>query len=462
MKKSHLFTLFPLILFTITALVYAFDYLFGGISDLALFIFRWIGLTGLFIYGIGKKNLTVWIFIALAVGAFIGYDFPTVGENMKVLSKIFLKLIKTIIAPLIFATLVHGIAGHSDLKQVGRMGWKSIVYFEIITTVALFLGLVAINLTKAGEGVKYVKVNDVIEKKTAQTWEDHILDIFPENIAKSVAEAQVLQIVIFSFIFGIALIMISEKKRTLLVDFTDSLADTMFKFTNIVMYVAPFGVLGAMADTVSGMGLDVLIPLLKLLLTLYAALIVFILIVFIPIAFFIGMPMKRFFYELKDVAYLSFSTASSEAALPKAMTAMERLGVPRKIVSFVLPTGYTFNLDGTTLYLSLASVFVAQAAGIHLSLYQQLIMVLVLIVTSKGVAGVPRASLVILSGTAASFGLPEWPILMILGIDQLMDMARTTVNVLGNCLASAVIAKWEGEFDPKGALENYTKGENLE
>lgn len=173
------------------------------------------------------------------------------------------------------------------------------------------------------------------------------------------------------------------------------------------------------------------------------------------------MPMKRFFYELKDVAYLSFSTASSEAALPKAMTAMERLGVPRKIVSFVLPTGYTFNLDGTTLYLSLASVFVAQAAGIHLSLYQQLIMVLVLIVTSKGVAGVPRASLVILSGTAASFGLPEWPILMILGIDQLMDMARTTVNVLGNCLASAVIAKWEGEFDPKGALENYTKGENL-
>ncbi|MGM5631470.1 cation:dicarboxylase symporter family transporter [Apibacter raozihei] len=463
MKKSHLFTLFPILLFTLTAIIYAIDYLFGGISSNVLFISRWACVAGLIIYGFGKKSLTAWIFIALVMGACLGYDFPYLGKNLQVLSKVFLKLIKTIIAPLIFATLVHGIAGHSDLKQVGRMGWKSLLYFEVVTTIALFLGLAAINITKAGVGTKQIAShNGELPQVATQSWEDIILHIFPENIAKSVAEGQVLQIVIFSIIFGIALIMVSEKKRTLLVNFTDSLADTMFKFTNIIMYFAPLGVLGAMAHTVAEMGLDAFLPLLKLLMTLYAALIVFILLIFIPIALLIGMPMKRFFSEIGEVASIAFSTASSEAALPKAMTAMERLGVPRKIVAFVMPTGYTFNLDGTTLYLSLASVFVAQAAGIHMSFSHQLIMVLVLIVTSKGVAGVPRASLVILMGTASSFGLPEWPILMILGIDQLMDMARTTVNVVGNCLASAVVAKWEGEFDPKGALENYTKGENLE
>ncbi|WP_260391062.1 dicarboxylate/amino acid:cation symporter [Apibacter muscae] len=437
------------------AMIYSYYIFFGGLSESLLFYCRWIAVVALLVYGINKKNLTTWIFVSLILGACIGFDFPTLGKNLEILSQIFLKLIKTLIAPLIFATLVHGIAGHSDLKQVGRMGWKSLVYFELVTTIALFIGLAAINLTQAGVGTKHVETGHTQLPQVAhQTWQDIVLHIFPENFAKSIAEGQVLQIVVFSIIFGIGLIMVEEKKRAFMVNFTDSLAETMFKFTNVVMYFAPLGVLGSIAYTVAHMGLDALLPLLKLLLTLYGALIVFVLLVFIPIALLIKMPMKRFFREIGEVASIAFSTASSEAALPKAMEAMEKLGVPRKIIAFVMPTGYTFNLDGTTLYLSLASVFVAQAAGMHMTFEHQILMVLILIVTSKGVAGVPRASLVILMGTAASFGLPEWPILMILGIDTLMDMARTTVNVIGNCLASAVVAKWEGEFDPYGETQN--------
>ncbi len=463
MKKSNYFILFPILIITLTALIYGFDFIFGGISHIVLLTLRWLCIAALFLYGIKKKNLTTWIFISLITGACIGHDFPEVGAGLQILSKIFLKLIKTIIAPLIFATLVHGIAGHSDMKQVGRMGWKSLVYFEVVTTIALFIGLAAINLTQAGVGIKHPpNQHESLPNVPPQTWQDVILHIFPENIAKSIAEGQVLQIVVFSIVFGIALLMVPENKRRFMVNFTDSLAETMFKFTNIIMYFAPFGVGGAMAYTVSHMGLGVLVNLFQLLLTLYGALIVFMLVVFLPIALIIKLPIRKFVKGVGEAVSIAFATTSSEAALPKAMEAMERLGVPRKIVAFVMPTGYTFNLDGTTLYLSLASVFIAQAAGIHMSFTHQLIMVFTLMITSKGVAGIPRASLVIIMGTASSFGLPAWPIFIVLGIDELMDMARTSVNVIGNCLASAVVAKWEGEFDPEGAEQRLLAEQNTE
>lgn len=450
--KSKIITYTILIAITVSALLYAFDFLIGGISDQVLFFFRWLAIAGLVLYGFKKRTLTAWILISLVIGASIGHDWPGVGIELQVASRVFLKLIKTIVAPLIFATLVYGIAGHSDIKQVGRMGWKSLLYFEVVTTIALFIGLAAINISKAGEGIiPPTSQNEELPVVKSQTWQEVILHIFPENIAKSVGDGEVLQVVVFSVIFGLGLIMVPEKKRKPMVDFTESLSETMFKFTNIVMYMAPLGVGAAMAYTVGHMGLGVLINLFQLLATLYVALIAFLLLVLLPIALFVGVPIKKFIAEIGEPVSIAFATTSSEAALPRAMEAMERVGVPRKIVAFVMPTGYSFNLDGTTLYLSLASVFVAQAAGIDFPLSQQLIMVFTLMVTSKGVAGIPRASLVILMGTAASFGLPVWPIFIILGIDELMDMARTSVNVIGNCLAAAVIAKWENEFDPQGA-----------
>jgi len=394
-----------------------------------------------------KKSLTHWIFFFMFVGGEIGYNFPEFAIGLKVLSTAFLKLIKTIVAPLLFGTLVVGIAGHSNIKQVGRMGWKSLVYFEIVTTLALFVGLAAINLTKAGKGIVLnVKESADILPAAKQTGSDIFLHIFPENIAKSVAEGQILQVVFFSILFGIALAMIEEKKRKPMLDFAESLSETMFKFTNIIMYLAPIGVGAATAYTVGSMGLGILLNLLKLLLTLYGALIAFVVLILVPIGLIIKLPFKKFIAAISKPVTIAFATTSSEAALPSAMEAMEKIGVPRKIVAFVMPTGYSFNLDGTTLYLSLASVFVAQAAGVELSISQQLIMVFTLMLTSKGVAGVPRASLVILLGTVASFNLPAEPVFAILGIDALMDMARTAVNVVGNCLASVVVAKWEGEF----------------
>jgi len=389
----------------------------------------------------------------MVIGVEIGLDFPAFATNLKVLSNIFLRLVKTIIAPILFSTLVVGIAGHSDLKQVGRMGWKSIVYFEVVTTIALFIGLVAINITHAGVGIHIPEgFHEELPHTAPQTWQDVILHIFPENIIKSMYNGDVLPIVVFSVIFGIALAMLSEQKRKPMLSFSESLAETMFKFTNIIMHFAPFGVGGAIAVTVGHLGVDILYSLIKLLLTLYASLIVFVGVILFGIAYFLRIPIRQFIKAVSEPVSIAFATTSSESALPIAMENMEKFGVPRKIVSFVLPTGYTFNLDGTTLYLSLASVFVAQAAGIHMPFSTQLIMGLTLMLTSKGVAGVPRASLVILIGTAASFGLPLWPIMAILGIDELMDMARTSVNVIGNTLASCVIARWEGEFDHEKAL----------
>ena len=420
------------------------------IPEHIVLIFRLITLGSFILYAIFNRSLTTWILVSMLIGGMIGYDFPEVGQNLRVLSQVFLKLIKTIIAPILFSTLVVGIAGHSDIKQVGRMGWKSIVYFEIVTTIALFIGLVAINISKAGIGIEIpAAMHETLPEVPKQGWQDIILHIFPENIAKSIYHAEVLPIVVFSVIFGISLALLNEKKKKPMLDFCDSLAETMFKFTNIIMYFAPIGVGAAIAYTVGHMGIGILVNLIQLLLTLYAALFIFVFAVFLPVALIAKVPIKWFLKAVTEPMTIAFATTSSESALPKAMQAMERLGVPRRIVAFVIPTGYSFNLDGTTLYLALASVFVAQAAGIDLTWGQQLLMVFTLMLTSKGVAGVPRASLVILLATAAQFHLPTWPILIILGIDELMDMARTSINVMGNCLASCVVARWEGEFDPK-------------
>lgn len=442
------FLLAFLLLAGVASVLWAIAHYAGApISLQLLLVVRWIAVLAFCGYAYSRRSLTVWIAAGILVGAEIGHDWPQVAASLQVLSIIFLRLIKTIIAPLIFSTLVVGIAGHSNLKQVGRMGVKALIYFELVTTIALFIGLGAINLSKAGVGVTPpASAATQTIQANRQTGSEVIQHVFPENIAKSVAEGQVLQVVVFSIIFGIALATVVEEKRRPMLQFCESLSETMFKFTNIVMLFAPIGVAGAIAYTVGTMGFGVIVNLLTLVATLYAALVVFVLCVFLPVALIARLPLKRFLQSVAEPASIAFATASSEAALPRAMEAMEAFGVPRQMVAFVMPTGYSFNLDGSTLYLSLASIFVAQAAGIHLSFAQQLLMVFTLILTSKGVAGVPRATLVILLGTVDSFHLPSWPIFIILGVDQLMDMARTTINVIGNCLATAVIARWEGEF----------------
>jgi len=409
---------------------------------------RWLPILFYFLYACKKKKLTTWIFVSMLAGVEFGYDFPIVAKELNIVSQIFIHLVKTIIAPLLFGTLVTGIAGHANLKQVGRMGWKSLVYFEIVSTIALFIGLAAINISGAGLGVTVPEAMSQgnLPEVQAQSWRDIVLHVFPENIAKSIAEGQVLQIVVFSILFGIALAMVKEQYRLPMLRFTDSLTAVMFKFTNMIMLFAPFAVFAAIAYSVGHMGLGVLFNLFELLGTLYIALIVFLLGVLLPILLVLRIPVKRFIRAVAEPVTIAFATTSSESALPLAMENMELFGVPRKIVSFVIPTGYSFNLDGTTLYLAMASLFVAHMAGIRLSFETQIIMMVTLMLTSKGVAGVPRASLVILLGTATSFGLPTWPIFIILGIDELMDMARTATNVIGNCLATVVIAKWEGEF----------------
>ncbi len=444
-----------LVAFTIVALLH-FLHLNNWVQfpDLLLQVIRWIFVGTLVIFAWYKKSLTTWILVAMAIGVLIGLDFPAFSQNLKFLSSIFLRLVKTIVAPLLFATLVVGIASHANLKQVGRMGWKSLLYFEVVTTIALVIGLVFINITKAGVGIEVPEeLLKELPAVTVKTWQDHIIDIFPENIIKSIYEGNVLPIVVFSVIFGIAMALLNEKKKKPLLEFSESMAETMFKFTNIIMYFAPFGVGAAIAVTVGHLGIDILKNLFLLLITLYIALITFLLVVLLPVALFVAkIPIKKFIQAIKEPVSIAFATTSSDSALPKALENMERFGVPRKIVSFVIPTGYTFNLDGTTLYLSLASIFVAQAAGMDLSFGHQMLIGLSLMLTSKGVAAVPRASLVILIATASTFNFPLWPIMAIYGIDELMDMARTSVNVIGNTLASCVIARWEGEFDDKKAL----------
>jgi len=411
---------------------------------------RWALVAGLALWAFGRRSLTAWILVSMVVGVVIGHDWPATAVAMRPLSLIFIRMIKTIVAPLLFATLVVGIAGHPNLRHVGRMGVKALVYFEVVTTVALFIGLVAINLTRAGVGVQPpegLQPADVAAVK--QTVGDILVHAFPENVAKSVAEGQVLQIVVFSVLFAVAMALLSEERRRPMLAVAESLAAIMFKFTNIVMLFAPIGVGAAIAYTVGHMGLGILVNLAKALATFYLALLAFLLFVLLPIALLARVPVRRFVKAIAEPVSIAFATTSSEAALPLAMQRMEEFGVPRQTVAFVMPTGYSFNLDGSTLYLSLGSVFVAQAAGIPLSFAQQMVIVFTLMIASKGVAGVPRATLVILMGMAPSFGLPEWPILALYGIDELMDMARTSVNVIGNCLATVVVARWEGEYPPR-------------
>src|SRR5277367_4257754 len=390
---------------------------------------RWIALAVIAAGGSRKPSLTYWIFFAMLLGGEIGLDRPQFAEHLRVFSDIFLRLIKVIVAPLIFGTLVTGIAGHGNLRSVGRIGVKSLIYFEVVTTVALFIGLGAINLSRAGEGLTLTAATTATELAPSVAplhWDDFLLHIFPENLAKSVAENQILQVAVFSVLFGIALARLSESKRAPMLGFCESLTATMFAFTNLVMYFTPVGVGAAMAFTVGHMGIAVLLPLGKLLLTGYGALLFFVLAVLLPIALLARLPLGRFVRAVAEPGTIAFATSTSEAALPRAMESMEAFGVPRRIVAFVMPAGYSFNLDGSTLYLAVASVFAAQAAGIEMSLPQQIIMMLTLMITSKGVAGVPRASLVILAGTLAMYGLPLAAIAIILGVDELMDMARTT------------------------------------
>lgn len=471
MKKTKigLITLVSVTIALIITLLKEFSII--PIAEEVMITVRWCLAIVLIAYAFAKKNLTSWILVAMLLGVFVGVDFPNVAAALHPLSKGFIKLVKTIVGPILFGTLVYGIAGHSDLKQVGRMAWKSMLYFFCATSCAIFIGLAVINITHAGVGVDIKKMpqQQLPTTKMVDTELESLPDnvhgiykfahffyeLFPENVVKSMYENKVLQIVVFSVLFGIGLAMVEEKKRKPLVDFAESLSEVMFKFTNLIMYFAPIGVGAAMAYTVGHLGVDILKNLFMLLGSLYIALIVFVLLVFVPIMLFLKIPIKKFMQAVKEPVSIAFATTSSDAALPKAISNMEKFGVPRKIVSFVIPTGYSFNLDGTSLYLSLASIFVAQAAGMDLSIGQQLAIAFTLMITSKGVAAVPRASLIVLIATAEQFGLPVFIIAAILGIDELMDMARTSVNVIGNCLATVVIAKWEGEFD-ENASNNFT------
>ncbi len=391
-----------------------------------------------------RISMTTWIFVGMATGIALGYFQPDIAKQLSPVSNIFLRLIKSIIAPLLFGTLVYGIAGAGSVKTMGRIGGKAILYFEIVTTLALIIGLAAVNIVQPGVGMRLEKSStEALATQAPATIAGILEHTFPASIIDAMAKGEVLQIVVFAFIFGAACVAAGLKAEPV-VQFCGSLAEVMFGYTKYVMLLAPIGVGAAMAVTVGSKGFGVLFSLGKLILTMYVAQIVFVALVFGLVAAVVRLPMVRFFHAVREPFVIAFSTASSEAALPLALENMEKFGVPKHIVGFVIPTGYSFNLDGTTLYLSLASVFVAQAAGVQLTIWQQVMMMLTLMLTSKGVAGVPRAALVILSGTLATFSLPLEGVAVLLGVDAVMDMGRTSVNVLGNCLASAVVAKWEG------------------
>src|SRR4051794_23757414 len=424
--------------------------------------------------GLRRISQTQWIVISMVLGVLIGYLFPDTpthtgfeATDLQLLSTILLRMIKSLIVPLLFATLVVGIAGHGDdMKRVGRLALRSIVYFEIVTTIALVIGLLAVNPVKPGQGVDpgTASGKEGAEFASTHTTLTGVIEhTVPQSFFDAAAKNEVLQIVFFAIIFAVALSKVQGPSKTFMLSACESLSEVMFKFVNVVMSYAPIGIGAAIAVTVSKSGLGVLRNLGILVGTLYGALIVFVLCVFVPIALMFRVPLGRFIRAVKEPWLIAFTTASSEAALPLALERMEQLGVPRRIVAFVLPTGYSFNLDGSTLYLALASVFAAQAAGIDMPLSTQLIMMLTLMLTSKGVAAVPRASLVILSGALSQFNLPLQAVAVILGVDAVMDMARTSLNVVGNCLATVVMARWEGDFD-KGTsvpVADAVAGESL-
>jgi proton glutamate symport protein len=410
-------------------------------------VLRVAGVLILLWWTLRQRKLSHWILWSMLAGVELGLDAPAFAMHLKVFSDIFLRLIRTIVAPLILGTLICGIAAHGSSKDVGRIGLKALIYFEISTTIALAVGLVAINLSHAGVGLAGKLQTAAVVTPAAsqmQSWDQFLLHVAPENLAKSVAENQLLQVAVFAVLFGLALGRLTETARQPLLAVIESLTKTMFQFTHLVMYLAPLAVGAALAFTVAQAGIGSMLSLGKLLLTLYAALLGFVFVGLLPAAWVARVPIRRFARAVAEPATIAFATSTSEAALPLAMERMEEIGVPARIVGFVLPTGYSFNLTGSALYLSLASVFVAQAAGIHMGWGRQLAMMASLMLTSKGVAGVPRAGIVVLLATASSFDLPLEPIALLLGIDALMDMGRTSINVIGNCLACAVVARFEG------------------
>jgi proton glutamate symport protein len=426
-------------------------------------VLRWVGVVLLMGFAAVRRSITVWIVVAMVVGVEVGLDAPKIALNLRFLSDIFLRLIKAIVGPLILGTLISGIAGHGDLKSVGRMAWKSLVYFEVVTTLALVIGLVAINVTKAGAGMS-VPTSQVTEAGAATpaaapkiVWQDFVTHIFPENLPKSLVEGQILQVSVFAVFFGIALATLGARGEPI-VRLAEGISEVMFKFTNIVMYFAPVAVGAALAFTVAQSGVGVLVNLGKLVATFYGALAVLAFGVLVPILMICRVSVMGFAKAVAEAASIAFATSASEAALPRAMESMEAFGVPRKVVAFVIPAGYSFNMTGSSVYLTLAAIFVAQAAGMHLGISEQISIVLILMLASKGVSGVPRATLMVLMATATSLRLPPEPIFVILGIDAVMDMGRTTANVVGNCLASVVVARWEGVFRTEPASAVVVEG----
>jgi len=418
---------------------------FVHVSPIAA-VCRWIGIVAFLLFVVRRPSLMTWTFLAMLAGVELGIDAPQVAAQVRLPGDLFLRLIRMIVAPLLFATITTGIAGHNELKSVGRVAVKALVLFEVVTTLCLIIGVMAMNLSGAGWGVVVPAAIETAPPAAAQApqnWQQIILNLFPNNIAEAVVQNQILQVAIFSIFFGAALAMISESKRAPLVKVLQSLADIMFQLTRFIMYLAPLAAGAAIAYTVGNTGVATLLPLVKLVGTYYVALSAFALLVLVPTLAIFGVPIRRFITAIGEPAALGFATTSSEAALPLAMERMEEFGVPRWIVSFVIPTGYSFNMTGGSVYLSMAAIFVAQAAGMHLSFGRQLAIVLVLMAASKGIAGVPRASLVVLLATASAVHLPTAPILLILGVDTLMDMGRTMMNVVGNCMAAAVIGRTE-------------------
>jgi proton glutamate symport protein len=392
-------------------------------------------------------KLTSWIFISLAIGLLIGIYAPEFAHSVKSLRTLFLNGVKCIIAPLIFSSIVCGINSSGSIKGLGRLGLRAIIWFEIATTVALGIGLLFVNVLRPGDGIELKPASDATLLAAAQTkmtvagFIEHLL---PTNFAEAVVKGDVLQIVLFSVLFGISLLLAGERARPVLA-LCEGLSHVMFKFTELIMNLAPIGVGAAMAGAVAEHGLKVLIPMAKMVGTLYAALAVFIAVVLLPALLWARVRIIPFLKEIRPSVALAFATTSSESAYPGALQSLEKIGVPNRIASFVLPLGYSFNLDGSTLYLAIASIFIAQASHIEMSLSNQLAMMLMLMLTTKGVAAVPRASLVVLSATLAAFGLPLEGVVMIMGVDEFMDMARTSVNLLGNCVATTVISRWENE-----------------